>query len=96
MLKGIYSAVSAMIAGVNKHAAKSHNISNLDTPGFKQVLSDVQEFQHTEVTQSGVTNQRALQQPIGNLGLGSMTTEGRTDFTNGALLATNQTFDFAI
>ena len=96
MIKGIYAAVSAMITGVNRQALKSHNIANLDTPGFKQVLTTVQEFQQTAVTPNGVNTISSSRQSIGNLGLGSMTAETRTDFAGGALHITNQPFGFAI
>ena len=96
MIKGIYAAVSAMIAGVNKQALKAHNAANLNTPGFKQVFTTTQEFQQTEVFRSEPENPNRPLSSIGQLGLGVMTTEIRTKFSNGALQATNQPFDFAI
>ncbi|MCX6064986.1 MAG: flagellar hook-basal body protein [Chloroflexi bacterium] len=96
MLKGIYAAVSAMIAGANKQGLNAHNTANLNTPGFKQVFTTMQEFQKTEVFQIGKNNQSGSQESIGNLGLGVMTTETRTNFTAGALQTTNNPFDFAI
>jgi flagellar basal-body rod protein FlgF len=53
MIKGLYAAVSAMIAGVNRQTLKTHNIANLNTPGFKQVLTTLQEFQQTKVYPPG-------------------------------------------
>lgn len=96
MLKGIYVAVSAMIAGINKQALKAHNIANLNTPGFKQVFTTLQEFKKTDVIPTAPVSQNPGQSSIGMLGLGAMTTETRTKFSNGALQTTNQPFDFAI
>jgi flagellar basal-body rod protein FlgF len=96
MLKGIYAAVSAMIAGANKQALNAHNTANLNTPGFKQVFTTMQEFQQTEVFPIGINNQGISQESIGKLGLGVMTTETRTKFSDGALKATDHPFDFAI
>ena len=96
MLKGIYSAVSAMIAGVNKQELNAHNTANLNTPGFKQVFTTMQEFQQTDVFPTGINNQSSSQGSIGSLGLGVMTTETRTKFSDGALQTTDLPFDFAI
>jgi len=96
MLKGIYAAVSAMIAGANKQALNVHNTANLNTPGFKQVFTTMQEFQKVEVFPIGINNQSGSQKSIGNLGLGVTTTETRTKFSDGALQTTNFPLDFAI
>lgn len=96
MIKGIYTAVSAMIAGVNKQAIKAHNVANLNTPGFKQIFTTLQEFKQTEVIPNGIITNSDPAQSIGNLGLGVMTTETRTKFTNGSLQLTNHPFDLAI
>jgi flagellar basal-body rod protein FlgF len=96
MLKGLYAAVSAMVASINKQALKAHNIANLTTPGFKQLYTTLQEAQKTEVFPSGQNSQNKTSQSIGYLGLGVMTTETRSKFSNGALQETRQSFDFAI
>ena len=96
MIKGLYTAVSAMIAGANKQALNAHNTANLTTPGFKQVFTTMQEFQKTDVYKIVENNQHVFQESIGTLGLGVMTTETRTKFSEGALQATNQPLDFAI
>jgi len=92
MIKGIYTAVSAMIAGLNRQVLKSHNMTNLNTPGFKQVISSLEEFKasNTQAMQTA-----PLRQAV-NPGQGVMTTETRSVFTNGALLATDQPLDLAI
>jgi flagellar basal body rod protein FlgG len=38
-----------MVTGVNRAATLTHNIANLDTPGFKQVLTTLEEFMSTAV-----------------------------------------------
>lgn len=96
MLKGLYAAVSAMVASINKQALNAHNAANLNTPGFKQVYTTLQEAQKTEVFPSEPNRQNNTSQSIGHLGLGVMTTETRSKFSNGALQATYQPFDFAI
>ncbi len=96
MIKGLYSAVSAMIAGANKQALNVHNTANLNTPGFKQVFTTMQEFQKTDVFPTGSSSQVVSQESIGKLGLGVMTTETRTKYGAGSLQETGDPFDFAI
>jgi flagellar basal-body rod protein FlgF len=96
MIKGIYTAVSAMIASARMQALKVHNIANLNTPGFKQVFTTLQEFKQTEVIPINLNDRNASQQSIGKLGLGVMTTEVRSKFSNGSLQATGEPYDFAI
>lgn len=96
MLKGIYASVSAMLAGINKQALKAHNTANLDTPGFKEVFTTMQEAGKTEVFQPTGSTIGPTYDSIGHLGLGVMTTETRTKFGDGELQVTNQVLDFAL
>lgn len=85
-----------MIAGVNQQELKAHNAANVNTPGFKEVFTTLQEFQQTDIVPSTPNSENVSRQPIGHLGLGVMTTDPLTKFTDGALQATNQPLDFAI
>ena len=96
MIKGLYSAVSAMIASANKHALNVHNTANLNTPGFKQVFTTMQEFKQTEVFSNGINYLAGSHESIGMLGLGVTTTGTKTKYSDGALQATNNPFDLAI
>lgn len=96
MLKGIYTAVSAMLAGVNKQALKAHNTANVDTPGFKEVFTTMQESGRTEVYRSTGVGIGQTLESIGHLGLGVITTETKTKYGDGELQVTNQPLDFAI
>ncbi len=97
MIKGLYSAASAMLANLARQGALAHNIANLNTPGFKQVLTPLQDFiQTAEITPFGPT---ATAQPlrwIGNLGLGVEALPEETDYSDGALQETGQPYDLAI
>ncbi len=96
LIKGLYAAASAMIAGIRKQNLKAHNIANLDTPGFKQVFTTIEEYQRTDVYSSTSTLAPAVTQRVGSIGLGVTTTDMRTKFSPGALLATGQLLDLAI
>jgi flagellar basal-body rod protein FlgF len=108
MLKGIYAAASAMIVGLNRQTVISHNIDNLDTPGFKEILTSMDDYLETEVSEKSLTNGSSSSLPfnenqgihklrrIGDLGLGVMNNPETTNFDQGSLEITNQPLDLAI
>ena len=96
MIKGLYSAVSAMVMNAAPQQVLSHNIANLQTPGFKQVLTTVEDFMQN---QSVYTSENSLNQSvdyIGTLGLGTQIGAEYIDFEQGALLDTGNPLDFAL
>jgi flagellar basal-body rod protein FlgF len=109
MIKGLYSAASAMIAGLNRQNILSHNIANLETPGFKQIMTSLDDYLQTQVI---TTKPKDAANPlptavydmlgvsrtrwVGNLGLGVQTTPETTDFNTGSLYSTDQPLDLAI
>jgi flagellar hook-basal body protein len=97
MIKGLYSAVSAMLANLSRHGTLSHNVSNLDTPGFKQVLVSLDDFVETAVVDppGPTTGARRLRR-IGDLGLGVESSPEMVDFTPGGLRFTGQPLDLAL
>ncbi|MCB9134636.1 MAG: flagellar hook-basal body protein [Anaerolineales bacterium] len=97
MIKGLYAAASAMIAGMNRQNALAHNISNMDTPGFKQILVTMGEFVNTRVVHPPAATVNAGRMTyVGTLGLGVEPSEDQTIYTQGALKYTSQQLDFAI
>lgn len=96
MIKGIYAAISAMLAGISNQALKPHNTANIDTPGFKQVFTTMKESTKTEVLVPTGLRFGSVHESIGKLGLGVMATEPKTKFGNGELHVTNQPLDFAL
>jgi flagellar basal body rod protein FlgG len=108
MIKGFYAAASAMVVGMQRQMVLTHNIDNLDTPGFKQILLTMDDFMETSVSSlnsprtapalPAVLQSRGFNKVsrIGNLGLGVMTEGEKTDFTQGAIQLTNRPLDVAI
>lgn len=96
MIKGLYAAVSAMVTNANRQHVLSHNITNMDTPGFKQVLSTISEFQTTPVTQAANTIRGTSLYSIGSLGLGAQIGAENIDFSAGGLQLTGNPLDLAI
>lgn len=97
MIKGLYTAASAMLAGVTQQSLLSHNVANLDTPGFKQVLTSLDDYERVSVVEPHA--ELALLQRmsrVGELGLGVETTEEKTDYTQGAIRYSGETLDFAL
>ncbi len=97
MIKGLYSAASAMLANLYRQGLLAHNVANVDTPGFKQALTNLNDFKESQViypTDANLNNSPL--QWIGNLGLGVQTTPDITDFQQGGLRHTGQALDFAI
>ncbi|MGB9897580.1 flagellar hook-basal body protein [Thermanaerothrix sp.] len=97
MIKGFYAAVSAMVVGATRQETLAHNLANLDTPGFKQILNTMDEFTHTSVLFSpGNVTRSPVLRAVGNLGLGVELNPEATNFSAGALKLTGNKLDFAI
>jgi len=97
MIKGLYAAASAMVAGVTQQKILSHNIANINTPGFKQAMTSLDDFTDTAVEFSpGNITHSLREQYVGRLGLGVETTPEMTDFTPGGINMTGQPLDVAL
>lgn len=97
MIKGIYAAASAMLMNMNRQGAIAHNVANLDTPGFKDILVPMEDFLYTGVAHPpGPSAGSQRQNWIGSLGLGVETLPEKIDFSTGAFRMTDQPLDFAI
>lgn len=96
MIKGLYAAASAMITGVYRQQAVAHDIANIDTPGFKQILTSMTEFDNTSAYTQPNQNSNDQVAFLGNLGLGVMAAPETTDFSQGTLKNTDSPLDLAI
>lgn len=96
MIKGLYSAVSAMVMNVARQQVLTHNIANMETPGFKQIFTSVGDFmQNQAVYVKGVGETNSVDY-VGMLGLGSQIGLEYVDFEEGALQDTGNPLDLAI
>lgn len=110
MIKGLYTAASAMIAAMNEQTVLTHNITNLDTAGFKQVMLSKEDWKKTSVSELDTLDNSDSKLPsyvssaldntsmysIGTIGLGVQTTPESYDFTQGSFETTNEPLDMAI
>jgi flagellar basal-body rod protein FlgF len=108
MLKGLYSAASAMISSMNRQAILTHNITNMNTAGYKQVVLTMEDWKKTQVSEpvnpsptgniSSIFPSLAVGgvSSLGQIGLGVYNPPETYDFTQGALQTTGQPLDMAI
>lgn len=96
MIKGLYSAVTAMVMNAARQQVLSHNISNLQTPGFKQILTTAQDFKQNQAVYSNGYTVNGKIDYLGLLGLGTQSGEEYIDFQQGALEETDNPLDFAL
>ena len=96
MIKGLYSAASAMITGVYRQQAVAHDIANVDTPGFKQILTSLDEFSKTYAYTQTSTNSLSSPDYLGILGLGVEAAPETTDFSQGVLKTSENELDLGI
>jgi len=97
MIKGFYASVSAMVADMDRQRTLAHNIANIETAGFKQILTSLTDFEETRVTFSpgNITHTTWLHR-IGEIGLGTKKAEEFTDYSEGGMKYTGNMYDFAI
>lgn len=97
MIKGLYAAASAMLVGMERQKTISHNLANLDTPGFKQIFSGQDDFLRAAAVQPHPTasfNQQLIL--VGDVGLGVENAEAYIDYSAGSMKFTGQPLDLAI
>ncbi len=96
MIKGLYAAASAMVAGVHRQKLLAHNAANLETPGFKELMTALSDFKQTGVAfpPGGDANDQA--NFVGMLGLGVKVEPEVTNYDEAAIKNTGSTFDLAL
>ncbi|WP_353854365.1 flagellar hook-basal body protein [Bacillus sp. Bos-x628] len=105
MLKGLYTATSAMIAQERRTEMLSNNIANANTPGYKADEGAMRAFPEMLLsrmesgrfqTSSGKSFSIPQQTPIGGINTGTYMQELIPQFTQGTLKTTDQTTDVAL
>jgi len=95
MLRGLYSATAGLIAQQRKHDSATNNITNLNTPGFKQVNVVTRSFPEMLISLvNGGPNQ--VTKTIGTLHGGAFAEEGLSTFLQGDIMPTDNPTDIAI
>lgn len=95
MLRGLYTAASGMVTQQRRHDTVTQNISNLNTPGYKQVNAVVHSFPDMLVSLMG-DKEDGNAKRIGKLNTGVFAEESFPSFVQGDLRDTGQASDFAL
>lgn len=93
MIRGLYTAASAMDVLEKKSNIRSNNLANVNTNGFKKSEAVVQSF--SEMLLNRVESSEADKE-IGELSTGAFIERSFKDLSQGAVQRTDNKFDFAI
>jgi flagellar basal-body rod protein FlgF len=94
MLRGLYTAASGMIAQQRRHDTVTNNISNINTPGYKQTNAVSRSFPDVLLSLTG--GGQANDAQIGHLTTGVFAEETLSIHLQGDLMQTNNSSDFAL
>lgn len=97
MLRGLYTAYTGMLNEQYRMDIMSNNLANADTTGFKkegstsQAYDEVMAVKIKDLSENPNTPKR-----LGNMSLGVKIGETYTDFSQGSLRITDNTYDLAL
>ena len=104
MLKGLYTATSAMITQQRRTEMLTNNIANANTPGYKEDQGSIRSFpemllsriESDSVKAGSASRSFSTQTPIGSINTGVYMQELKPQFSQGDLQSTNEPADIAI
>lgn len=96
MIRGIYTATSALRAATMHQTRLAHNITNLQTTGFKQILTTHQAYENQRMGQYSGDTAALVRALDGGLEQGLLIPEEIIDFSQGALQVTDRPLDLAL
>jgi flagellar basal-body rod protein FlgG len=99
MIKGLYSAFSAMEAAWQYQDVLANNIANASTAGFKREVGALESFQDVLLSQHAPVPapiSARIEAVVGQIGTGAFVAEFVTDYSAGTLQPTGQAFDLAL
>lgn len=94
MLRGLYTAASGMISQQRRHDTVTNNISNINTPGYKQTNAVTRSFPEMMLSLTGAGSENFTK--IGKLTTGVFAEESLSVHLQGDLTQTNNSSDFAL
>ena len=98
MIKGLYSAFTAMEAAWRYQDVLANNVANANTAGFKREVASMQSFSDVLLSQQApvvAPIAARIQGVVGQIGTGKFVAEFATDFQQGAFQATGNELDLA-
>ncbi|WP_020619495.1 flagellar hook-basal body protein [Paenibacillus daejeonensis] len=94
MLRGLYTAAAGMMTQQRRHDTVTNNISNINTPGFKQVNAIGRSFPDMLISLTGIEGEQSKQ--IGTINTGVFAEESLSIHLQGDMSETYRMSDFAI
>ena len=92
MIRGLYTATSGMIVQQKRQENVANNLANAETPSFKEQTVLVKSDDKVNVIKS----EKAENEIVGNISLGSEIDGVKTDFAQGLITETGKELDYAI
>ena len=96
MLRSLYTASTGMVHQMNRLDVISNNMANSDTTAYKKEGSTSQSFDAVMGIKINDCSVNYIHQPIGRMSLGVKVGETYTDYSDGNLEETGNTFDVAL
>lgn len=96
MVKGLYSAYTGMMNQQNRMDVLTNNLANSATTGYKKEGTTTQSFDDVLAIKVNDASEGYAGKTIGAMSMGVKIGENYTDFSQGSLRATDNTFDLAL
>lgn len=96
MVKGLYTAYTGMINEQHRMDVLTNNLANASTVGFKKEGSTSQSFDEVLAYKIKDTTDPNWARPLGDISLGVKIGENYTDYSQGSIRETGNTYDVAI
>jgi len=96
MIRGIYTSATGMITQSKKMDVITNNIANIDTAGFKKDGVTTEPFKDVLTLKINDRSEIAPVKRIGKMNLGTTINKVYTNFSQGSLKRTDNSYDIAI
>jgi len=96
MVRGLYTAYTAMRNEQHRLDTITNNLANSSTTGYKREGATAQAFDDVFMTKLKDGSEGYVDRRVGTMSLGVKIGENYTDYTQGSLKTTDNTFDLAI
>ncbi len=96
MVKGLYSAYTGMINQQNRMDVMTNNLANSATTGYKKEGTTAQAFDEVLAVKINDASENFIDKRIGSMSMGVKIGENYTDYSQGSLKVTDNTFDLAL
>ena len=96
MVKGLFTAYTGMINEQHRMDVLTNNLANASTVGYKKEGATSQAFDEVLAVKIKDTTDSSKVRPLGNISLGVKIGENYTNFSQGSLRETGNTYDIAL